>query len=326
MKTWLAALAVALTAGLFAPLDAEAKRLGGGKSLGMQRNSTPDAPKPAPGSTPPQQGAAPAAAGTPGAATAAAPAAATGAAAAAGKRSWLGPVAGLAAGLGLVALMSSLGLGEEFANFLMLALLAVAVIALVMFVMRRFGRNAAPAMARGPQLATAGGAPFGGLQTQRVEPQAEPMQRTALAPAPVIGSALGASAAVPAAASTLPADFDVEGFQRIAKAIFVRMQDANDRADLDDLRQFTTPELFSHLRVDLLDRGELATATEVVAVDARVLEVTEEGGQQVVSVGYTGQVREDAGAAPAAFDEVWHLVRPADGSRNWAIAGIQQRA
>jgi predicted lipid-binding transport protein (Tim44 family) len=322
MKTWLAALAVALTAGLAAPLDAEAKRLGGGKSLGMQRSSTPDAPKPAPGSTPPQQGAAPAAPGTAGAATAAAPAAATGAAAAAGKRSWLGPIAGIAAGLGLVALMSSLGLGEEFANFLMLALLAVAAIALVMFVMRRFGRGAAAAPARGPQFAAAGGAPVGGFQAERVEP----LQRTPLAPAPVIGSALGGAAALPAAASALPADFDVEGFERIAKAIFVRMQDANDRGDLDDLRQFTTPELYSHLRVDLLDRGAVATATEVVAVDARVLEVSEEDGRQIVSVGYRGQVREDAGAAPADFDEVWHLVRPNDGSRNWAIAGIQQRA
>jgi predicted lipid-binding transport protein (Tim44 family) len=321
MKTWLAALAVALVAGLAVPLDAQAKRLGGGKSLGMQRNSTPDAPKPAPGSTPPQQGAAPAATGTPGAA-AAAPAAATGAAAAAGKRSWLGPIGGIAAGLGLVALMSSLGLGEEFANFLMLALFAVAAFALVMFLMRRFGRGAGAAAVRGPQFAAAGGAPAGGFQAAR----GETMQRTPLAPAPVIGSALGGAAALPVAASTLPADFDVEGFERIAKAIFVRMQDANDRADLDDLRQFTTPELFSHLRVDLLERGAAAHATEVVAVDARVLEVTEEDGRQVVSVGYRGQVREEAGATPADFDEVWHLVRPADGSRNWAIAGIQQRA
>jgi len=28
----------------------------------------------------------------------------------------------------------------------------------------------------------------------------------------------------------------------------------------------------------------------------------------------------------APFDEVWHLVKPVDGSREWAIAGIQQNA
>ena len=110
MKNLFFAAAIVVASALaVAPSVSDAKRFGGGSSSGMQRsmpNSTPAKP------AAPQQ-AAPAAAPT----GAAAPAAA--------KRSWMGPIAGLAAGLGIAALMSHLGLGEAFGNFLMLALLAV---------------------------------------------------------------------------------------------------------------------------------------------------------------------------------------------------------
>ena len=81
-------LAVILALGLsFGATDAEAKRMGGGKSFGMQRQST--APAKAPAAAPQQ--AQNSAAAAPGAA-------------AQPKRSWMGPLAGLAAGLGLAAL------------------------------------------------------------------------------------------------------------------------------------------------------------------------------------------------------------------------------
>jgi predicted lipid-binding transport protein (Tim44 family) len=62
----------------------------------------------------------------------------------------------------------------------------------------------------------------------------------------------------------------------------------------------------------------------VLAIESEVLDVSDEPGRQVVSVRFRGQLREQAGATPVAVDEVWHLVKPADGSRNWAIAGIEQ--
>ncbi len=108
MKHLFLSLMVALCGLSFVAVDAQAKRLGGGGTSGMQRQMPA---KPTPMTPPPQQAAPTGAVG--------------GAAAAVGKRSWLGPIAGLAAGLGLAALMSHLGLGEEFANMIMLALLAV---------------------------------------------------------------------------------------------------------------------------------------------------------------------------------------------------------
>ena len=141
-------------------------------------------------------------------------------------------------------------------------------------------------------------------------------------PAPASASAT-AGAALPAA--FVPAAFDSEGFERIAKAIFIRMQAANDAGNLDDLRQFTTPEMYAELKLDLMDRGTAAQTTEVRQLEARVVDVAEEADRQVVSVRYRGEVVETAGAAPERFDEVWHLVRARNATGPaWAIAGIEQ--
>ena len=126
------------------------------------------------------------------------------------------------------------------------------------------------------------------------------------------------------AASQLPADFDRPAFERLAKMIFIRLQAANDTRDLDDLRSFTTPEMFAAVKLDLQDRGDATQHTDVVRVDADVLDVSQEDGRQVVSVRFHGLISEAAGAPAEAFNEIWHLVKPHDGSREWAIAGIQQ--
>jgi predicted lipid-binding transport protein (Tim44 family) len=326
MKNWLiGALAVAVLA-TSVPMDVEAKRLGGGKSAGLQRNmparTAPDA-APAKPATPAQGQQA-----TPANAAAATPAAAG--AAAAPKRNWMGPIAGLAAGLGLAALMSHLGMGEGFANFLMIALLAVAAIFLVRFLMRRF---AGGGMARSPALAGAGAggtsAPW--TPVQRVDPPAladTATQRSTLDSAPAFGGTTGAGG-MPAAepqvsAAFVPAAFDSEGFARTAKMIFIRLQTAHDTADLEDLKRFTTPELFASLRLDIQERGTAVQHTDVLKVEADVLDVANEADRQVVSVRFHGQIVEEQGGTPTHFNEVWHLVKPHDDSRSWAIAGIEQ--
>ena len=136
----------------------------------------------------------------------------------------------------------------------------------------------------------------------------------------------GSSAVLPAttSASALPAGFDAPAFERIAKMIFIRMQAANDTGDLNDLRAFTTPEMFAAVKLDLQERGSAAQTTDVVRIDAEVLDVATETDRQIVSVRFHGLLREEKDGVAAPFDELWHLVKPADGSREWAIAGIQQ--
>lgn len=318
MKTpWILALVTGVALALAAPM-VDAKRLGGGKSTGMQRTA-PDKPAQATPATPnpaatPNAPAAPAAAAAPNAGAAAA--------AAAPKRSWLGPVAGLAAGLGLAALFSHLGMGEGLANFVMIALLVVLAVVVLRFVMRRFSGSSAR---QSTPFAMAGAGAAGGavntMPRQAVPAQALP-QQPAL-PAASSGTAVrGADSDV---APALPPDFDAAAFERIAKMIFIRLQAANDAADLNDLRAFTTPEMFASARLDIQERGPAAQKTDVVTVDAQLVDFAEESGRQVVSVRYSGLVREERENAATPFDEVWHLVRPLDGSRDWAIAGIQQR-
>ena len=339
------AFAVALTLSL--PVESEAKRVGGGGSYGMKRaaqvQSTP--------ATPPKQASQPQSPSQSPSAAQAAPAAGA-AAAAPAARSWMGPIAGLAAGLGLAALMSHLGMGEAFANFLMLALLGVAAFFLVAFLMRRFGRGASAQ----PAAAAAGGGVGPARAAQPHAVLAQPathagaptaMQRTAFVPAAadvsVTGRPLGqppagsehdeaASAAPvrdgrwtdPLVAPTLPQDFDLPAFERVAKMIFIRLQAANDAGDLDDLRTFTTPEMFSALRLDLQERGGRVQRTDVERVEASVVDFATETGRHVVSVRFQGLIREEEGADAEAFDEVWHLVKPESEGGSWAIAGIQQ--
>lgn len=274
MKHFLISLfAVFLAFGLGAH-DAEAKRLGGGKSFGMQR-SAPAKQEAAPAPQRPQQAGAPAQA-------------------APQKRGWMGPIAGLAAGLGLAALFSHLGLGEEMANFLMLALLAFAAFLLVRWVMRRNMPQPSPA-----------------LQYAGASPGFEPVRFDA---APASGGQ---------DARHFPPGFDAAAFAREAKLNFIRLQAAFDAGNQDDLRAFTTPEVFAELAMQLAERGATGEPTDVLAVEATVLAAAEEANRLVVSVRFTGQVRE-GNADPAAFDEIWHLVKPASGAGGWVIAGLQQ--
>ena len=296
MKSIALALALAFgTTVALAPDFAEARRIGGGGAIGMQRSLPARTPAavPAKPAAPTAQPAAPATAGA--------------AAAAAPRRSWMGPIAGLAAGLGIAALMSHLGFGAEFGNFVMLLLLGLVALMAVRFLMRRF----APGAGAQPMQYAGAGASAGATP-------ARPMPE-------MFGSGAAAAAAEPmqASAAQLPAGFDAAGFERIAKMIFIRLQAANDAGDLNDLRAFTTPEMFAAIKLDLQDRSGARQTTDVVRVDAEVLEVASEADRQIVSVRFHGLIREEAEAGAAAFDEVWHLVKPADGSREWAIAGIQ---
>ena len=291
MKLLLSILAVVLTLGLFLGVgDAEAaKRLGGGKSSGMQRqtapaNKAPDA-KTAQTPTAPD-------------ATAAQP-----------KRSWMGPLAGLAAGLGLAALASHFGFGEELASMVMIGLAIMAVLAVVGFIMRR------RAAAQQPLARRIGGMQYAGAGLDRAE--AAPKGYDVSLPGSSIGSKLGAS-------SSIPSDFDLVGFERNAKVQFIRLQTANDASNLDDIREFTTPEMFTEIKFDMAKRGEVAQVTEVVKVEAEVIDVAEEGTRYVVSVRFTGLIREHQGTGPESFDETWHLVKAREGMGGWLLSGIQQ--
>ncbi len=113
---------------------------------------------------------------------------------------------------------------------------------------------------------------------------------------------------------------------RVAKVNFLRMQAAHDAGNLEDLREFTTPEMFAELRLDIDERKGAAQTTDVISVEASLIEVVTEGQRHIASVRFQGTIREEKAGPAVPFDEVWNLVKPEDGSRGWAVAGIQQMA
>lgn len=288
MKKFVLALFVAVVGIGMSVQDVEAKRLGGGGSIGMSRSTAPvQKAAPAPG-TPASAAPAP---------TPAAPAAAPTAAAPkpAGASRWLGPIAGLAAGIGLAALLSHFGLGEGVANFLMILLLVMAAV----FVFKLLFRKSQPS-----RDATA----YAGMGGQ---------------PAPARFESLTPVAGTSSAGAEVPPGFDSEGFLRQAKLNFIRLQAANDAGNLDDLKQFLAPEVFAEVQMQYEERGKTKQGTDVQQLDADILEVVTEGGQHIASVRFHGLIREDAGPAQP-FAEIWHLTKPMDGSSGWRVAGIQQ--
>lgn len=292
----------------------EAKRLGGGGSIGKQSSS---ASRQAQSPAPMQQNNA-------AAAKPAAPAAAP-AAAAAKPSMWKGLLGGALLGLGLGALLSHFGLGGALASMIS-TILTVALIALaVMFVIRLFRRKSADAQAS-PAPAWAGAAPQQAADNAAATPQIGSLLKTdQSAPAAAqggFGGGFGNAEAAPAYG--IPAGFDTVGFVRNAKTYFIRLQAAWDKADINDIREFTTPEMFAELRLQIQERGATANHTDVVSLDAEVLGVETVGNEHVASVKFFGFIKEDQNASPAQFAEIWNLSKPTTGQGGWVLAGIQQ--
>jgi predicted lipid-binding transport protein (Tim44 family) len=277
MKRFLMLLTIILTCLSLFSATVEAKRLGGGSSIGKQRTM---APQPVPK--------APTAAPAPTAPPVATPAPA-------GNR-WLGPLAGLAIGAGLGALFMGGGLGGGMGGILM-ALVAAAV---VMFLISMF-RNKQPQSVQ----YSGAGAPYGNSGSVQ-----QPLYSAAPASTTPVGN--------------IPADFPVESFLRSAKISFIRLQAANDRKDLNDIREYTTPEMFAEISMQLQERNNAPQKTDVISINGDLLEVTKDGDLAIASVRFTGQLSENNGA-PESVDEIWHVQKDLrDDKSVWLLAGIQQ--
>ena len=315
-KAGVVALAGVIMAGALIAEDAEARRMGGGRSLGKQSTSAAQQNQ----ATPPSQSMQSSQAAN---AQRAAPAAAPAAAAAQPARNrWMGPLAGLAAGLGIAALLSHFGLGGAFAgamaNMIMIALIVMAAVMVFRFIMNRRKNANTPAYA-----AAGAGSPFGGSARTGHEPSYVP---------PSAPGGYGPSAAALSSANTVeaapqvdvPAGFDSEAFVRNAKVYFVRLQDAWDRGNSNDIREFTTPEMFAEVKLDIDARGTQPNRTDVVQLNADILGVEERGTESLASVRFHGLIRETEGAAAEPFIEIWNLSKQKYGNEGWLLAGIQQ--
>jgi len=281
MKRFLLLLTLTLASFSMLSVTAEAKRMGGGGSIGQQRTMSP------------QQ-------------TSKTPAAAPAPAAPAAGNKWLGPLAGLAIGAGLGAMFAGGmgGLGGAMGGILM-ALLAAG---LVMFLVSRFRKSQAqqPAMQ------------YAGSSASSYQPESRQQ--------PFAGGSAATNVPLANSSSNIPADFPAEAFLRSAKTSFIRLQAANDRKDLNDIREYTTPEMFAEISLQLQERGDAPQKTDVQTINTQIVEVVNEGDYAIASVRMSGQLRENNGMLEN-FDEIWHVQKNLrDEKAVWLLSGIQQVA
>jgi predicted lipid-binding transport protein (Tim44 family) len=308
MKTFLVAMLTLIVAGAtLLPDTADARRFGGGKSLGKQYNMPRQAQQrpQQPQRTEPadQRGAQAGAAGQRGR----------------GGMGWLGPLAGLAAG----GLLASLFFGGAFEGFQPMDFLVIAALVIGGFLLFRMlrqnrgqARTPAPAgVAPGPQRGMDWGAqaPYGSGAAAADDEAPHPDGARAVTPEP--------------GAAEAPAWFDPQGFAEGAKTHFIRLQVAWDQADFRDIREYTAPQLFAELKREREALGDTPNYTEVVTLSAELLGVQRDADQAVASVRFTGLIREDEQAPAKPLEEIWHVAHDwASPEGDWLITGIQQTA
>lgn len=283
MKKTLTFLTLAIFSFGLLAFDAEAKRMGGGKNIGTQRQS--------------QQQATP----TPQKSPAAAPAAPT-----SGSK-WGGALAGLAAG----GLLAALFMGGAFEDINMMDILVLLLLAGGIFFVIRMLRKPRTEE-RTPSMQ------YSGMNTSTQDRFNAPPFTPSAGTAPVDNETAYRQ-------PNIPADFKVEPFIRNAKASFIRLQSAHDHGDTDEIRDYTTPEMLAEISAQINERGGTQQKTEVMFIDAHLLEVETTNDMAVASVRFTGQLRDVPNGEPEAFDEIWHVQKDLkDPNAAWLLAGIQQ--
>jgi len=253
-------------------------------------------------------------------------------------------MAGLAAGLGLGWLLGQSGLLGDMGGMsgmigaLLMGLLAAGA---VMLLIRLFRSRSTP-QPNGLQYASANQQHMGN-ETVAAPPPSQYVPAESYQPRSneaagssgggiagvQIGSHAGMGRSAPVTAdSSIPADFDVEGFLKQAKMNFLHLQEANDRGDTDMLHDVTTSEMFAALKPEVLANGaenaKTGGRTEVLSLSASLMEVASEAGLHWASVRFAGQIREPQATKAEAFEEIWHLQKPVSGDSGWVLAGIQQ--
>lgn len=229
-----------------------------------------------------------------------------------------GLIGGLIAG-GLIGALLGGGLGSLAGAGMLLALLQVAVIGGIAWLLfRMFRRKQAftPAHAGAPGAAIA--SPF---------TRSEPYQ----APAPVRGYA---ASGVP----TTGQDIDIrqadrEAFERLLNEV----QDAFGKEDYARLRERTTPEVMSYFAEELGQNATSGRRNEVTGtqlLDAEVSEAWREGATDHATIAMryesidvmrdraTGEVIEGDATRPTQATELWTFQREAGGA--WRLSAVQE--
>lgn len=319
MKKWIAILAIGLTMMSLSVSADAARRFGGGMSFGRSAPTLQKAtPAPSAGINQQrvnpqqqqrQQQAAPAQQPRP---QTAAPS------------PMRGMLMGLAAALGITALAHALGLGEGFAQFLMIALMALVAFYVIRMLLGLFLVKRRPAGMPGHSAEASRQDP---MQSRYDYASSEPQssQSTFSGSSPMAGSVLDElNNPTSAQKVELPADFDVEQFLKVAEANFAKMQKAWDTGNVTSLSDFTTDEVFRTVTHQLRERGAQDYQTEIVTLKSDFRGIVRDGEEYLAGVHFDGTL--NVSGEGERVDETWILTKPVHGQGGWLLAGIHQES
>ena len=204
---------------------------------------------------------------------------------------WAGPLGGLLVGGLLASLFMGHGLGTGLLSWLILG-------SLVFFVVGFLRKRMQPAFQSAEQNA---------FRQNNTRAYSQPYT---------------ASANNNAGGSSYPAGFDETAFLRSVKVTFIRLQTAYDQKNLQDLVEFTAPDVFAEIKMQLDERGNEPNITETSALEAELLDISKQAQGTMASVRFTGFIKEN-NEPKIALDEIWHF-RQFGQNNNWIVAGLQQ--
>lgn len=274
-KLFLALLIVFLTSS-FVLTESHAKRFGGGRSFGMQRNSSSFSRS---NFNTNYQSSANSINRSP-------------AQAPSGISKWLGPLTGLGIGALLGALLMNHGLGTG-----MLSWLAIAAFLFIAW----------------------------GFIRARLQPQASQQHKMNFQTEPVYNTN-NPDPVSPTQTSYLteePTGFNKESFLRQAKSSFIRLQMDYDTQNLADIRDFTTPEVYAEIQLQIEEMGSTVNQTQIISLNAELLDLTTEDQFQIATVLFSGSIKEELHSESTNINEWWHFKKELT-KMTWLVAGIQQ--
>lgn len=291
-------------AGLAIPDDADAARMGGGRSFGSQPSMSRPAQRPATRQQTPQAQGAPSASRP-------------------GMFGGMGGLfGGLLAGTLLGSLLSGNGFGGGGGGFMDIILIAILAF-LGWKLYTRFRNQKAQA--------GQGGGIFPGQQNtmQRGNTSWDQLSggaNTYPQEPPKVDSWRPINGATPPNADAnvdIPAGFDQDEFLKGAKMAYARLQKSWDNRDLQDISQFATKSVMKELTLQAQEDPR-PSHTEILMVNAELAGVEPEGDNLRAQVYFDVLMREDpAQAAPGNVREIWHFLRIGQNG-NWKLDGIQQ--
>ena len=122
----------------------------------------------------------------------------------------------------------------------------------------------------------------------------------------------------------IPKGFDPQAFLAGAKIAYRNLQKAWDERDLAEIRSLSTDKVFAEIQ-DQLKASDAENHTDILKLEAELLDVREIGSELEAVVLFDAVMREDVNGQAEQVKEVWHFVKPKISIQpKWYLDGIQQ--